>query len=192
MILEAEEAPVSASWRMSDVLEGVEYPIEKDELLGRLGVAEEDRLLFLWESHCLDDSCTQWHHHFLDGGCSVGLRVYRETYDGPWLVAGTEAECEGGLDLAQDGTLQLMLDGLPEGWVARTSGNIMWIEREVPVTVVFYNQSNLPPAHVQEPPSIEELIERDGRQEKARIVFKVEPRWSAEKLEAAIAANDAI
>ena len=99
VVFEAGKAPATSSWRMTDVLESIEYPLEKDEFLGRLAIPGEDRKLHLSVMHCLEDSCMEWHHHFLDGGCSLMLQVYRQTHGGPWLVAGAEAECEGGVDV---------------------------------------------------------------------------------------------
>jgi len=90
-----------------------------------------------------------------------------------------------------DLALRKVEGSLPAGWVMYTEEDRLVIKRREPVWILNENRINAP-VSFESSSERDDRIRKKGRQGYARLVFRIEKAWTAEKMRCAAVTNEAV
>lgn len=82
-----------------------------------------------------------------------------------------------------DPILQKLMSRLPKGWSMVRDNNNLTIQRLTDCWVIFVNRLNAAPSQEKDAARLDRIM-KSGDKRKAKLVFTLDPRWSAEKIAA--------
>ena len=92
----------------------------------------------------------------------------------------------------EDAVLKRLESRLPARWHLRRDEQRLIVEGETPLWEVFYNRINAPATWGQDARRQWEELKKTTPPRKGQLVFRLEPRWPAAKLQEALRQNEAI